>query len=56
MNKTNAGQIVKTPEEFEQYQDKLLSDNVFYESACNDCKTVFEAQQGALDFVISKLS
>lgn len=55
LNKTNAGQIVNTPEEFEQYQDKLLSDNDFYNKACNDCKTVFEAQQGALDFVISKL-
>ena len=47
---------MNTPQEFEEYQDKLLSDNDFYESACNDCKTVFEAQQGALDFVISKLS
>ena len=56
LNKTDAGQIVKTPEEFEQYQDKLLSDNEFYKKACNDCKTVFEAQQGALDFVISKIS
>ena len=55
LNKTDAGQIVKTPEEFEQYQDKLLSDNDFYKKACNDCKTVFEAQQGALDFVISKI-
>ncbi len=56
LNKTNAGQIVNTPQGFEEYQDKLLSNNDFYESACNDCKTVFEAQQGALDFVISKLS
>ena len=35
--------------------DKLLSDKDFYNKACQDCKTVFEAQQGALDFVISKL-
>lgn len=55
LNKTDAGQIVNTPKEFEDYQDKLLSDNDFYNKACNDCKTVFEAQQGALDFVISKL-
>ncbi len=55
LNKTNAGQIVKTPEEFEEYQNKLLADDEFYAQACNDCKTVFEAQQGALDFVISKI-
>ena len=55
LNKTDAGQIVKTPEELEQYEDKLLSDKEFYNKACEDCKTVFEAQQGALDFVISKL-
>ena len=56
LNRTDAGQIVKTPEELEQYQDKLLSDKDFYNKACNDCKTVFEAQQGALDFVISKIA
>ena len=56
LNKTNAGQIVNTSEELEEYEDKLLSDNGYYESACNDCKTVFQAQQGALDFVISKLA
>ena len=55
LNKTDAGQIVNTPKGFEEYQDKLLSDKEFYHKACNDCKTVFEAQQGALDFVISKL-
>ena len=55
LNKTNAGQIVSSPEELENYEDKLLSDNNFYKASCNDCKTVFEAQQGALDFIISKL-
>ncbi len=55
LNKTDAGQIVNTPKEFEDYQDKLLSDNDFYNKACNDCKSVFDAQQGALDFVINKL-
>ncbi len=55
LDKTNAGKVVKTTEEFELYQDKLLSDQDFYKKACNDCKSVFEAQQGALNFVISKL-
>ncbi len=55
LDKTDAGKIVKTPEELKNYMDKLLSDKDFYNKACQDCKTVFEAQQGALDFVISKL-
>lgn len=55
LSKTNAGKIVNTPIEFEQYQDKLLSDNDFYQKACQDCKEIFEAQKGALDFVLNKL-
>lgn len=55
LDKTDAGKIVNTPEEFEKYLDKLLADESFYNKACADCKTVFEAQKGALDFVIDKL-
>ena len=35
--------------------DKLLSDNEFYKQACEDCSTVFNDQQGALDVVIKEL-
>ena len=56
LSKTSAGKIVNTETELENYMDKLLSDNDFYKSACNDCKTVFQAQQGALEFVINKLA
>jgi len=56
LDKTDAGKIVKTPIELKQYMDKLLSDNDFYKKACEDCKTVFAAQQGALEFVISKIN
>ena len=56
LNKTDAGKIVKNPEELKIYMEKLLSDKSFYTKACEDCKTVFEAQQGALNFVIDKLS
>ena len=52
---SNAGKVVKTPAELEQYLQKLLSDKEFYEKACKDCETVFESQQGALDIVISNL-
>lgn len=55
LNKTDAGQVVQTPEELESYSEKLLSDADFYNKACSDCKSVFEAQHGALAFVISKL-
>ena len=34
---------------------KLLSDKNFYNQSCDDCKNIFESQQGALDFVIEKL-
>ena len=55
LNKTDAGQVVQTPEELKNHAEKLLSDNDFYNKACRDCKSVFEAQQGALEFVIDKL-
>ena len=34
---------------------KLLGDKAFYAKACEDCKTVFAQQQGALDFVIDRI-
>jgi len=52
---TNAGKLVKTPQEFENHMLKLLTDEEFYKSACEDCFKVFESQKGALDFVINKL-
>lgn len=52
---TNAGKLVKTPQELESHMLKLLTDKKFYKSAQNDCFKVFESQKGALDFVIGKL-
>ena len=52
---TNAGKLVKTPKELEQQMLKLLTDENYYKDAQNDCFKVFEAQKGALDFVINKL-
>ncbi len=49
----NAGFVVKSSEEFEQIADKLLSDNNFYDKVSQACRNVFEAQHGALDFVIN---
>ena len=55
LSRSSAGKIVKTPEEFSDYVEKLLSDNGFYMQACKDCETVFQDQQGALDVVIQEL-
>lgn len=55
LGKTNAGKVVKTPDEFYSEAHKLLSDKEFYTQACKDCERVFKEQQGALDFVINKL-
>lgn len=55
LSRTNAGKVVKTPDELEHAMQKLLSDKDFYLQASKDCETVFDAQQGALDFVIQKL-
>ena len=53
--KSEAGQVVKTQEEMYEYLDKLLGDKDFYEQSVNNCKKVFEAQRGAINFVINKL-
>ena len=52
---SNAGKLVKTPKELEEHMLKLLTDEKYYTEAQNDCFKVFEAQKGALDFVINKL-
>lgn len=55
LSQSNAGKIVKTPKELDEYIEKLLADNNFYIQACKDCETVFNDQQGALDVVINEL-
>lgn len=55
LSRTKAGKIVKTPQELTDYMLKLLADKEFYIQSCNDCKTVFEFQQGAMEYVINEL-
>ena len=55
LSRSKAGKVVKTPQELTNYMRKLLADNEFYTESCNDCKTVFEFQQGAMEFVINEL-
>lgn len=55
LSRSKAGKVVKTPKELTDYMHKLLSDKEFYIQSCEDCKTVFNSQQGALNFVIDEL-
>lgn len=55
LGRSKAGKVVKTPQELTNYMAKLLSDKEFYAQACEDCKTVFASQQGAMEFVIDRL-
>lgn len=51
----NAGKVVKTPEEFEAEIFKLLENNEYYKSVCQNCQKAFEQNRGAIDFVINKI-
>lgn len=55
LSRSNAGKIVKTPDELSEYIEQLLADSEFYTQACKDCETVFKDQQGALEVVIQEL-
>ena len=55
LSQSNAGKIVKTPAQMDEYIEKLLSDKNLYAQACKDCETIFQDQQGALDVVIKEL-
>ncbi len=55
LTRSNAGKIVNNQTELIDYMHKLLADKEFYKQACADCKTIFEEQQGALEFVINHL-
>ena len=51
----NAGKVVKNPEEFETEIFKLLEDNEYYNSVCQNCQKAFEQNRGAINFVINKI-
>ena len=55
LTQSGASKIVANGAELEDYMRKLLSDNDFYKKCCEDCKTVFAQNQGALDYVINEL-
>lgn len=55
LTRSKAGKVVKTSEELTSYMHNLLADKQFYIESCNDCKTIFASQQGALENVIKEL-
>ena len=55
LSRSDAGKVVKNPSELSDYIEKLLSDYDFYNKACDDCKNIFNEQQGALDVVIKEI-
>ena len=55
LTNTHAAKLVSNKLELEEYLTKLLTDNEFYQQCCQDCKNVFEQNQGALDKVIEEL-
>ena len=55
LTQTGASKIVANAEELKDYMRKLLSDKEFYQKCCEDCKTAFVQNQGALDHVINEL-
>ncbi len=56
LGRTDAGKVVKSPQELSAHMEKLLGDADFYAKACADCETVFESQQGAIEYVVDALS
>ncbi|MGN1154067.1 MAG: 3-deoxy-D-manno-octulosonic acid transferase [Candidatus Gastranaerophilaceae bacterium] len=55
ITRTQAGKIVNTEEELIVQMQKLLNDTQYYNQACEDCKTIFEQNRGAMKFVLDEL-
>jgi len=53
--RASASTLVNNGEELYEYLDKLLNDDEFYQNTVEACKTIFDDQKGALDFVIDKI-
>ena len=53
--KSGAGKVVKTPDEMSEYLRNLLENQPEYEKTKEASHKVFEAQRGAIEFVIDKL-
>ena len=56
LTNAKASVIVNNSTELDNILTKLLSDNEYYATMRKNCKTIFNDQQGALDFVIDKIN
>ncbi len=52
---TAAGTIVKNENDLTMQIRKLLENPDYYKKACEDCKSVFEQNRGAMEYVINEL-
>lgn len=55
LTKAGASVLVNNQSELEQTLDKFLSDSEFYNNTKENCKNIFQDQQGALEFVVDKI-
>ena len=55
LTQSGAAKLVENASELEDYMRKLLSDKDFYAKCCQDCKTAFDENRGALNRVIQEL-
>ena len=55
LTQSESAKLVTNADELEQRLRKMLSDEDFYKQCCEDCKNVFQQNQGALDRVIDVL-
>lgn len=55
LTKAGAAVLVNNQSELEKTLDKFLSDSEFYNKTKENCKNIFQDQQGALKFVIDKI-
>lgn len=55
LTKAGAAVLVNNQSELEKTLDKFLSDSEFYNKTKENCKNIFQDQQGALEFVIDKI-
>lgn len=52
---SDAGKVVKTPDELKEKLKKLLTDEEYYKKASSDCENVLNENKGALEFVMNVL-
>lgn len=55
LTKAGAAVLVNNQSELEKTLDKFLSDSEFYNNTKENCKNIFQDQQGALEFVVDKI-